>query len=87
MQNYVRYRSYATTIVAMPPAVKRKKTRSFDPDIFLATIGEGRKSLSIPKKQGIYAQGDSADSIFYVQQGKIRLVVVSKTAKKPQLGF
>ncbi len=87
MENYVRYRSYTTTIAAMPTGVKRKKIRSFDPNAFLATIGEGRKSLSFPKKRGIYAQGDPADSIFYIQKGKIRLVVVSKTGKEATIGI
>jgi CRP/FNR family transcriptional regulator, cyclic AMP receptor protein len=71
----------------MPPAVKRKKAREFDPNAFLATIGEGRKSVSIPKKQHIYAQGDPADSIFYIQKGKIRLTVVSKIGKEATIGI
>jgi hypothetical protein len=51
----------------MPPstAVKKNgKNGGFDPDTFLATIGEGRKILSVAKKQVIYAQGDEADAIF-----------------------
>jgi CRP/FNR family cyclic AMP-dependent transcriptional regulator len=60
---------------------------NFNPDTFLATIGEGRKILSVPKKQTIFAQGDSADSVFYVQKGKVRLTVVSKTGKEATLAI
>jgi CRP/FNR family cyclic AMP-dependent transcriptional regulator len=64
-----------------PPATTRKK-RGFDSDTFLATIGNGRKILSVPKKQLIFAQGDGADSVFYVQKGKVRLTVVSQAGKE-----
>jgi len=46
------------------------ETRSFDPNVFLATIGEGRKIVSVSKKQTIFTQGDPADAVFYVQKGK-----------------
>jgi hypothetical protein len=42
----------------MMPALAAKKNAGFDPNTFLATIGEGRKILSVPKKQTIFAQGD-----------------------------
>jgi CRP/FNR family transcriptional regulator, cyclic AMP receptor protein len=64
-----------------------KKTRGFNPRTFLATIGEGRKSLTVSKKQGIFAQGDAADSIFYIQKGKVRLTVVSKIGKEATIGI
>ncbi len=60
-----------------PPTNSAKKRRAFDPREFLATIGEGRKVVPFPKKEAIFAQGDAADSIFYIQQGKVRLTVVS----------
>jgi hypothetical protein len=49
----------------MGPRAAAKKRRDFDPRAFLATIGEGRKFVLLPKKQGIYAQGDIADAVFY----------------------
>jgi len=64
-----------------------KKKRAFDPSTFLATIGEGRKSLTISKKQGIFTQGDAADAVFYIQKGKVRLTVVSKTGKEATIGI
>jgi len=63
-----------------------KRNREFDPHTFLATIGEGRRILTVPKKQAIFTQGDGADSVFYVQEGKVRLTVVSKTGKEATIG-
>ena len=71
----------------MKAAVAAKKKREFDPDTFLATIGEGRKILAVPKKKLIFAQGDGADAVFYVQKGKVRLTVVSKTGKEATIGI
>ena len=64
-----------------------KNNREFNPKEFLATIGEGRKVVSFPKKQGIFAQGDVADEVFYIQEGKVRLTVVSKVGKEATLGI
>jgi CRP/FNR family cyclic AMP-dependent transcriptional regulator len=64
-----------------------KKKREFDPNTFLATIGEGRKILTVPKKQTIYAQGDEASAVFYIQKGKVRLTVVSQTGKEATIGI
>src|SRR5438105_4101943 len=64
-----------------------RKSRDFDPGTFLATIGEGRKTVAVPKKQTIFAQGDVADAVFYIQEGKVRLTVVSKTGKEATIGI
>jgi CRP/FNR family transcriptional regulator, cyclic AMP receptor protein len=68
-------------------AIANKKNREFDPHTFLATIGEGRKMLAIPKHQTIYTQGDEADAVFYVQKGKVKLTVVSKIGKEATIGI
>jgi len=68
-------------------AVAAKKNGQFDPDTFLATIGEGRKILAVPKKQSIFAQGDQADAVFYIQKGKVRLTVVSKIGKEATIAI
>ena len=67
--------------------VPARKTRDFDPKEFLATIGEGRKVVVFPKKQTIFTQGDAADAVFYIQEGEVRLTVVSKTGKEATLGI
>src|SRR5271170_5353443 len=71
----------------MRSAAAVKKNGKFDSDTFLATIGEGRKILSVEKKQTIFTQGDAADAIFYIQKGKVRLTVVSKVGKEATLGI
>jgi len=64
-----------------------KKRNAFDPQKFLATIGEGRKVVVFPKKQAIFAQGDAANAVFYIQKGKVRLTVVSKMGKEATIGI
>ena len=50
-------------------------------------MGDGRKNLAAPKKQLIFAQGDSADAVFYIQTGKVRLTVVSKVGKEATIAI
>jgi CRP/FNR family cyclic AMP-dependent transcriptional regulator len=71
----------------MAATVLAKKKRDFDPKKFLATIGEGRKVVAFPKKQIIFTQGDAADSVFYIQAGKVRLTVISEIGKEATLGI
>ena len=71
----------------MAPTAPAKKKGDFDPQKFLATIGEGRKVVTFPRKQTIFAQGDVADAVFYIQEGKVRLTVVSKVGKEATLGI
>jgi CRP/FNR family transcriptional regulator, cyclic AMP receptor protein len=70
-----------------PAIVVAKKSREFDPNTFLATIGEGRKTLAISKKHVIYAQGDAADAVFYIQKGQVKLTVVSKIGREATIGL
>jgi CRP/FNR family cyclic AMP-dependent transcriptional regulator len=69
------------------PRLTSKNVRQFDPQAFLATIGEGRKAMLFPKRQTVFAQGDPADAVFYLQTGKVRLTVVSKDGKEATLGI
>jgi CRP/FNR family transcriptional regulator, cyclic AMP receptor protein len=64
-----------------------KKLIKFDTKTFLSTIDGGRKILAFPKKRTIFAQGDPSDAVFYVQKGKVRLAVVSKTGKEATIGI
>jgi CRP/FNR family transcriptional regulator, cyclic AMP receptor protein len=66
---------------------RTSKNRSFDPQSFLAGIGEGRKVQSFEKNKTIFAQGDEADAIFYLQKGRIKLTVVSQTGKEATIGI
>src|SRR5450432_2287740 len=69
------------------PVTTKKKNLEFDPKTFLATIGEGRTLMTVPGKKPIFTQGDAADAVFYVQKGKVRLTVVSKTGKEATVGI
>jgi CRP-like cAMP-binding protein len=48
---------------------------------------QGRKAVLFPKKQTVFAQGDPADAVFYLQTGKVRLTVVSKEGKEATIGI
>jgi len=71
----------------MRPKVALKKRSEFDPKTFLSTIDGGRRIASFPKKQTIFAQGDPSDAVFYIQKGKTKLTVVSKTGKEATIGI
>jgi CRP/FNR family transcriptional regulator, cyclic AMP receptor protein len=43
--------------------------------------------MLFPKKQSVFAQGDPADAVFYLQTGKVRLTVVSKNGKEATIGI
>lgn len=71
----------------MAPGSAPKASRKFNPQAFLATIGEGRKVVSFREKQLIFAQGDICNSVFYIQKGKVRLTVLSKDGKEATIGL
>jgi CRP/FNR family transcriptional regulator, cyclic AMP receptor protein len=71
----------------MSPNAGPKKKRAFDPNAFLATMGEGRKPVVFPKKQTIFAQGDPTDAVFYIQEGRVRLTVLSSSGKEATIGI
>ena len=71
----------------MPLVAASKKLVKFDPQKFLSTIDGGRKIAAFSKKQPIFAQGDSADAVFYIQKGKVKLTVVSKIGKEATIGI
>jgi CRP-like cAMP-binding protein len=43
--------------------------------------------LAVPKKQSIFTQGDTADAVFYIRTGKVKLTVVSKEGKEATIGI
>src|SRR6202051_4578294 len=71
----------------MTPVATAANRRKFDPQTFLATINGGRKIEAFPKKQTIFAQGDSSDAGFYIKEGKVKLTVVSKNGKEATTGI
>src|SRR5450631_3141057 len=71
----------------MALVVASKKLRKFDPKKFLSIIDGGRKIEAFSNKQTIFAQGDSSDSVFYIQEGKVKLTVVSQIGKEATIGI
>ncbi len=71
----------------MPPMATAKKNRQFDLKIFLSTIDGGRTIATVRKKRMIFVQGDLADAVFYIRQGRVRLSVVSKSGKEATIGL
>jgi CRP/FNR family transcriptional regulator, cyclic AMP receptor protein len=54
----------------------------FDVNAFLANAGFGRRIIHLKPKGAFFSQGDTADSIFYLQQGRVKVTVVSKSGKE-----
>ena len=61
---------------------KQKGGISFDPQVFLATVGVARTITQCPKDYKIFSQGDPAESVFYIQQGRVKIKVKSKQGKE-----
>jgi CRP/FNR family transcriptional regulator, cyclic AMP receptor protein len=59
-----------------------KRQQSFDPQSFLAKVGEGRSIATYSKDQIIFSQGDPANAVFYIQRGKVKITVVSEQGKE-----
>ena len=47
--------------------MKERDTAPFDPAVFLANAGLGRKIVHLKAKETFFSQGKPADSIFYLQ--------------------
>jgi CRP-like cAMP-binding protein len=56
--------------------------RAFDAGAFLKNAASGRSVSTHPGKRIIFAQGDNADSVFYIQKGKVKITVVSPAGKE-----
>ncbi len=62
--------------------MKRKGKLPFDPKVFLSKVNGGRAIADYRKDQIVYRQGDPADSVFYIQSGKVKKTVVSEQGKE-----
>jgi CRP/FNR family cyclic AMP-dependent transcriptional regulator len=61
---------------------KDKHIAPFDPQTFLTKVDGGKTNLQSLKKQIFYSQGDVAEAVFYIQEGKVKLSVVSQQGKE-----
>ena len=60
----------------------RTNKRPFDVNVFLNTVDGGRTVATYRKNETVYSQGDPADSVFYIQKGKIKVCIVSEQGKE-----
>src|ERR1035438_8330581 len=58
---------------------------AFNPKTFLSTAGTGREMMSFRRGQTIYAQSDTADALFVIQTGKVKISVKSQAGKEATL--
>ena len=65
----------------------KSKSRSFDAKEFLAKVGEGKTIVRYNKNQIIFRQGDPADTIYYLQKGRVKVVVISEQGKEAVVGI
>src|ERR1700731_2980119 len=59
-----------------------KRRSSFDPEAFLAKVGEGRSIGEYRKDEIVFSQGDPGDAVFYIERGKVKVSVVSEQGKE-----
>jgi CRP/FNR family cyclic AMP-dependent transcriptional regulator len=62
--------------------MKSKEKQLFDPQTFLSSVGGARKVKEFKKAEVVYSQGDSAKSVMYIQEGGVKLSVVSEAGKE-----
>src|SRR6202045_3109421 len=67
--------------------VEKPAKDMFDPKIFLARVGAGKTVLEFHKNQHVFEQGDAADTVFYIQKGKVKLTVLSEQGKEAVVGI
>lgn len=66
---------------------RKQRDAAFDPEVFLKETGVGRSLVELKKNQKLYNQGDTADAVFYIQKGSIKLTVISKRGKEATLAL
>lgn len=69
------------------PSRGLRPIRKFDPTEFLANAGLGRSVHHFKPKHIIFSQGDPSDAIFYIQQGRVRLSVLSEQGKEATIAL
>ena len=67
--------------------MKATKKRPFNVKKFLASVNGGRTLSNYGKNQAIFSQGDTADSVFYIQDGKVKISVRSDQGKEAVVGI
>jgi CRP/FNR family cyclic AMP-dependent transcriptional regulator len=71
----------------MERTLKKATANQFDPQAFLAKVGEGRTVLAFHKNEIVFSQGDAADTVFFIQKGRVKVVVRSEQGKEAVVGI
>jgi CRP/FNR family cyclic AMP-dependent transcriptional regulator len=69
----------------LPTAFTRPKTlksKDFNAQAFLDSAGVSRKIIEYPKSTVVFAQGDPAGAVMYIQQGRVKLTVVNGAGRE-----
>ena len=61
---------------------KARKKKPFDVEVFLHTVDGGRSVSNYGKNKKVFSQGDPGDAVFYIQEGKVKVCVVSERWKE-----
>ena len=64
-----------------------KKRRSFDAEAFLGATRLSSKAVAFPADATVFAQGDPSDTVHYIQKGRVRLSVLSRTGREAVVGI
>jgi CRP-like cAMP-binding protein len=64
-----------------------KLPNNFDPRAFLASAGIGKSVRRFNPKSAIFSQGERADAVYYIQEGRVRLCVLSKQGKEATIAL
>jgi CRP-like cAMP-binding protein len=59
---------------------------AFDAQQFLERFGDGKSIIEFKKNENVFVQGDVAESVYYIQKGKIKLTVISTQNKEAVVG-
>lgn len=65
----------------------RASQADFDPKAFLGRAAPGRATERYGKNQKIFSQGDAADTVFFIHQGKVKVTVLSEHGKEAVVGI
>ena len=74
--------SRAVRLSSVKRSAPLELTDSFDPHLSLTKLSVGKTSREYLADESVFSQGDPADAVFYVQSGKVKLTVVSKSGKE-----
>jgi CRP/FNR family transcriptional regulator, cyclic AMP receptor protein len=80
-------------VILGPPEILPERATVFDPHLLLTNFSAGKTSREYQAEESVFSQGAAADAVFYIQSGKVKLTVVSKSGKEaviailPQASF